>query len=93
MHNSGRGEILIQPGDVGQDVGPEHPAVAVAVRRGDHVGDALLHAEAGQRQRLVERPGPVIDGGQDVAVKVEHGLSDGAAFNSRARLPERPQRQ
>ena len=54
--------------DLEQDVRPQHPAVAVAVRGGDDVGDPVGRAEPGHRQRLVEGRRPVIDAGQDVAV-------------------------
>ena len=47
--------------DLGQDVAPQQPAVAMAVRCGDDVGDAVADAEAGHRQRLVQGRGPVID--------------------------------
>jgi len=45
----------------GQDVGAKHSAMAVAVRGGDDVGDAVLHEEASHRQRLVQGRRPVID--------------------------------
>jgi hypothetical protein len=61
-------------GDVRQDVAAQQAAAAVAMRCGDDVGDAVAHAETGQRQRFVERGGAVIDAGEDGAVEVEHRI-------------------
>jgi hypothetical protein len=61
QRHPGFGEFFIQPSDVGQNVAPQQPAVAVAVRCGDEVGDAVPDAEPGHCQRLVQGRGPVID--------------------------------
>src|SRR5262249_24426955 len=63
---------LVEVGDVRQDGRAEQAQVAVAVRRGRDVADAVAHAEAGDGQGLVQRPGAVVNAGQDVAMEVQH---------------------
>ncbi len=53
QRHAGLRQLRVEAGDVRQDVGPQQAAVAVTVRRRRDVRDAVAHAEAGHRQRLV----------------------------------------
>jgi hypothetical protein len=72
QRHPGPGEFVAKAADMGQDVGAQQVYVAVAVRRGDDVRDAVLDAEPRHGERLLQGGGPVVDARQEVAVEIEH---------------------
>ena len=77
-------EVLAQPGH-----GPLHllgprAVVRAHVRRGGDRGDALGGGAAGERPRVVHRPRPVVEAGEDVRVEVDQRL---VGYGCRVRPP------
>jgi hypothetical protein len=47
--------------------------MAMAVRRGGDVRDAIRNAEARHGQRFLQRGGTIINARQNMTMKIEHG--------------------